>query len=534
MVVFSLTLVRHGETTANREMVIQGHRDVPLSERGLKQVGLVGSRLKNERFTHIFASDLKRAAETAQAIAEASTACDCSVRLDSRLRERKFGMFEGKSFKEFHQAAKQKNVRWTDFTPDGAESLTEVRKRARQFFHELCELMAREGSAVDGEYRPASIKSKRQLDSSLSNGNTADNSPSVSHHVEDSSPHTDVKECSGHAHLSLSSNRHHAQPLEEDIVSKRPRTDATRQGAYLSSDASVSGLPCDTDVGLAGGILSAGLSQDPMARSNSLSSSSGCSSLQDSVECTEADGDLPTPTEEDERDTDSNDTGFDRPRTLSKGGLDQSASRAVKNFGSVCVISQDIVSAKNGAEHKVFGQGISSSSDVMFGTNQDKVRSEFCPPTVQLVERDNQNWVWDRDGDPSPVFMSSASQSQNTCPNVSLSPLLEHRITSFSSVSSGRNSSFDDADLIPVAAGEVLVVSHGGLLKELVAHFIEDFQCKVPGGKSHALRICPNTGVSRFMVSLSEDDGQPTITCLLIHDKDHLRSMSDTDLPLGV
>nr|KAG5706855.1 hypothetical protein BaRGS_004190 [Batillaria attramentaria] len=68
---------------------------------------------------------------------------------------------------------------------------------------------------------------------------------------------------------------------------------------------------------------------------------------------------------------------------------------------------------------------------------------------------------------------------------------------------SSRNSSFDDADIIPMAAGEVLVVSHGGLLKELVTHFIEDFQCKVPGGKSHALRICPNTGVSRFMVTLS-------------------------------
>ena len=58
-------------------------------------------------------------------------------------------------------------------------------------------------------------------------------------------------------------------------------------------------------------------------------------------------------------------------------------------------------------------------------------------------------------------------------------------------------------------------------------HFIEDFNCKVPGGKGHAMRVCPNTGVSRFMVTLSELDWQPTVTCLLIHDKDHLKSLQE-------
>ena len=59
-----------------------------LSDVGLEQARLVALRLQNENFTHIFASDLSRAAQTAQIIAEASSVCQCSVQLDKRLRER--------------------------------------------------------------------------------------------------------------------------------------------------------------------------------------------------------------------------------------------------------------------------------------------------------------------------------------------------------------------------------------------------------------------------------------------------------------
>ncbi|KAK7497271.1 hypothetical protein BaRGS_00011565 [Batillaria attramentaria] len=508
-----------GETAANKDMIIQGHTDVPLSDKGLEQARLVASRLKHEHFTHIFASDLKRASQTAQAIAEANTACSCSVRLDSRLRERKFGVFEGRTFKDLTAAAKNSKVHWADFTPDGAETFQNVRDRARQFFRELCELMEHEGSTVDGEYRPASIKAKRQLDAGVSNGSTErePEAPRISisqNNAECTINHRQSSECKTELQnlnhgSSLASHRQHPCPVEEDIASKRPRTGTDSQ------------LPMVAEIDQVLGVMPADLSPSSMARSNSLSSSSGCSSLQDSVECQEADPDLPTPTEEYERDTDSNDTGFGRPRSLGRGGQDLPTNRAVKNFESVCIISQD-------------RGGASSSVDCLHYTHVDNGRPEFCLPAVQLFDGANQNWVCDRDSEATPVFTSSQAHSQQMCPNVSLSPLLEHRISSISSVSSGRNSSFDDADIIPMAAGEVLVVSHGGLLKELVTHFIEDFQCKVPGGKSHALRICPNTGVSRFMVTLSEPDFKPTVTCLFIHDKDHLRSMSDVQIPLGV
>ena len=109
-----------------------------------------------------------------------------------------------------------------------------------------------------------------------------------------------------------------------------------------------------------------------------------------------------------------------------------------------------------------------------------------------------------------------------SCPNVSLSPLIEHRVSSISSISSGRNNSFDDFDTFPVLVAEVLVVSHGGLLKELVRHFVHDLGCHIPGGESQIMRVSPNTGLSKFTISLLEEDGRPRVNCLLLHDKDHL------------
>ena len=63
-----LYLVRHGESTGNREGVLQGQSDYNLTETGKKQAQAVGrelyerlSNINSERFfDHIFCSDLSR------------------------------------------------------------------------------------------------------------------------------------------------------------------------------------------------------------------------------------------------------------------------------------------------------------------------------------------------------------------------------------------------------------------------------------------------------------------------------------------
>jgi 2,3-bisphosphoglycerate-dependent phosphoglycerate mutase len=63
-----LLLVRHGQSTWNREHRIQGQLDPPLSDEGRRQAERVGQRLAGRRLAGFYSSDLKRAFQTAQAI----------------------------------------------------------------------------------------------------------------------------------------------------------------------------------------------------------------------------------------------------------------------------------------------------------------------------------------------------------------------------------------------------------------------------------------------------------------------------------
>ena len=69
----SLIFVRHGETEWNQNGRWQGHTDVPLSDVGREQARRLARRLQKEGaiLDQIYASDLGRALETAQIVAEA-------------------------------------------------------------------------------------------------------------------------------------------------------------------------------------------------------------------------------------------------------------------------------------------------------------------------------------------------------------------------------------------------------------------------------------------------------------------------------
>ena len=63
-------VVRHGSTKANEERIIMGHLDTPLSEVGIADAEFLVRRLKNISFDKIYSSDLKRATQTADIIAQ--------------------------------------------------------------------------------------------------------------------------------------------------------------------------------------------------------------------------------------------------------------------------------------------------------------------------------------------------------------------------------------------------------------------------------------------------------------------------------
>jgi broad specificity phosphatase PhoE len=88
----TLLLVRHGETDWNADGRLQGHTDRPLNEHGRRQASALAGRLAREDIDAVYASDLARARETAEILAEA---LGLPVVTDPDLRERNWGNWEG-------------------------------------------------------------------------------------------------------------------------------------------------------------------------------------------------------------------------------------------------------------------------------------------------------------------------------------------------------------------------------------------------------------------------------------------------------
>jgi phosphoserine phosphatase len=126
-----LILVRHGETAWNQERRIQGgSSDVELSEVGKEQAARVGLALKNTEIDAIYSSPLKRALETAQAIAGHH---NLKVQVEPDLREMEVGELEGVSIAELGTSFGQFLLNWrrglgTEKLP-GGESMVELADR---------------------------------------------------------------------------------------------------------------------------------------------------------------------------------------------------------------------------------------------------------------------------------------------------------------------------------------------------------------------------------------------------------------------
>ncbi|HEY5801820.1 MAG TPA: histidine phosphatase family protein [Burkholderiaceae bacterium] len=104
-----LLLIRHGETAWNAERRLQGHTDIALNAAGLRQADALGRALAAEKLDAIYASDLARASQTAQAVAAHH---GLPVQTRAALRERCYGGFEGLRYLEIEQRYPQQYAAW--------------------------------------------------------------------------------------------------------------------------------------------------------------------------------------------------------------------------------------------------------------------------------------------------------------------------------------------------------------------------------------------------------------------------------------
>lgn len=134
-------LVRHGESVWNSQRRIQGNRDPELSPRGRQQTDLLVAHLNAHlpsRVAAIYASPLRRAAETAEQIAQAY---HLPVVYDPDLREMSLGKWEGMTVAEIRAAFPGRYDQWLEdpltHPADGGEDLRAFEGRVVGALHRM-------------------------------------------------------------------------------------------------------------------------------------------------------------------------------------------------------------------------------------------------------------------------------------------------------------------------------------------------------------------------------------------------------------
>ncbi|MBD2152322.1 histidine phosphatase family protein [Pseudanabaena sp. FACHB-1277] len=135
-----LVIVRHGETEWNVQHRAMGQLDSPLTPKGIQQSRAIGNRLHRLKFTSLYSSDLGRAVQTTNIIAEI---CAKKIIFDPELREWNMGIFQGLTVSEMHEKFPQERQDYEQIgdeyiIPEG-ESLDQCRDRGFRMLNAIAE-----------------------------------------------------------------------------------------------------------------------------------------------------------------------------------------------------------------------------------------------------------------------------------------------------------------------------------------------------------------------------------------------------------
>ena len=132
-------VMRHGEAEQNVKDILNSKLETNyyhLTEKGKKQVLTATKKMVKEKIDIIFSSDLLRAKETSEIIADSLEIGRDKIIFDKRIREVNFGIFDGKKSEEYRAYFSSYKERFFKIPPDG-ENFSQLKNRVSEFLYDI-------------------------------------------------------------------------------------------------------------------------------------------------------------------------------------------------------------------------------------------------------------------------------------------------------------------------------------------------------------------------------------------------------------
>jgi 2,3-bisphosphoglycerate-dependent phosphoglycerate mutase len=132
-------IFRHGQTTDNKNHTFSGFRQSDLTNEGVEEAKQIGVKLKGEKVTKAYQSDLIRSQHTLELVLNGYHE-NVEIITDPRIKERDYGNLTGKNKDEVAKEHPQNYLLWHrsyDVPPPNGESIAMVEKRVLDFLNDV-------------------------------------------------------------------------------------------------------------------------------------------------------------------------------------------------------------------------------------------------------------------------------------------------------------------------------------------------------------------------------------------------------------
>jgi len=130
-------IARHGQNQDNAQGILNGHRDMPLTDLGKEQARELGEAIKSAalQFDAVYSSPLARAFETAEIISQVAGTPRPLVY--DQLIERDFGVLTGEPADKIEELCQPDIIKTDTITyflsPEGAETFPQLVERGSEY-----------------------------------------------------------------------------------------------------------------------------------------------------------------------------------------------------------------------------------------------------------------------------------------------------------------------------------------------------------------------------------------------------------------